>query len=358
MIQRPYTYKPLEETVWEMLALWWSRTGIKPDVEPGSVLRTLCEAVGFEVEDLSFRFDSGLETAIPLAIFEAFGFEPLEATKATVPLTFQRSAAFSSPLEIPAGFTVGRADGVDYEVVLGGEIPAGESSVTLSALCTVAGAVGNSPANTVIFPRASLPTLISVTNPQAAKGGQDEEPLDDQKARFARYIASVHRATRAALEAAALAVATDAGERATEVRILDAVYKEGLLPGYVEVWVDDGFATASLALIDAIQAELERYRAAGAVHATYAVTPVSVDVTYELDGDPDDLEACDQAARDYVRGLRIGQKVSRENLITALTNAATRSKEVTLLAPEADVPVGQTQRAVLGTLSGSVIAGE
>jgi hypothetical protein len=355
MIQRPYTYKPLEETVWEMLALWWSRTGIKPDAEPGSVLRTLCEAVGFEVEDLTFRFDSGLETAIPLAIFEAFGFEPLEATKATVPVTFTRSAAFSSPLEIPAGFKVGRADGVDYEVVLGGEIPAGESSVTLAALCTVPGAIGNAPANTVIFPRASLPTLVSVANPQPAEGGQDEEPLDDQKARFARYIASVHRATRAALEAAALAVTTDAGERATEVLVLDAVYKTGLSPGYVEVWVDDGFATASLALVDAIQQELERYRAAGAVHATYPVEPVPVDVSYQLDGDPDDLDACDQAARDYVRSLRIGQKVSRESLITALTNAAVNSFEVTLLEPAADVMVGQTERAVLGALGGSMI---
>ena len=57
---RPYTFKPLQESLWEMLALWWGRTGVKPDAEPGGVLRTLFEAVGFEVEDLSFRFDSAL----------------------------------------------------------------------------------------------------------------------------------------------------------------------------------------------------------------------------------------------------------------------------------------------------------
>jgi hypothetical protein len=355
-MKRPYSYKPLEESLWEQLALWWSRTGIKPDTEPGSVLRTLFEAVGFEVEDLSFRFDTALDTAIPLAIFEAFAFMPLPAQKAAVPLMFERAAAYSTPLVIPAGFRVGRVDGVDYETTVDAEIPSGSSTALLSALCVTAGAVGNAPANTITFPRASLPTLVRVYNPQPATGGQDHEPLEEQKVRFARYIAKVHRATLAALGAAAMDVATLQGERAREVLVLDKVYKDSLAPGYIEVWVDDGNATASVALIDAIHAHIETYpyRAAGAIHATYAVTGVVTPISFELDGDPDDLEPCKNAARTYIKGLRIGQKVSRENLITVLTNTAIRSREITLVTPAADVPVGQTERAVLGTLTGTV----
>lgn len=354
-MQRPYTYKPLDETLWEMMALWWARTGIKPDAEPGSVLRTLFEATGFAVEDLTFRFDQGLETAIPLVVFEAFNFVPLSATRATASIRFTRAAALTTPLPIPAGLRVGRADGIDYEVTVESSIPANHTTATISVLCVVPGAIGNAPANTITFPRASLPTLTSVTNLQPAEGGQDEEPLDDQKLRFARYIASVHRATRDALEATALTIMTPLGERATEVLVLDRVGRPTLAAGFIEVWVDNGFGTPSASLLSAIQSGLTPAVAAGAVHTTHAVTPVAVNITFQIEGHPDDLEPTREAARRYIRGLRIGQRVSRENLITALTNAAVNSREITLTAPAADVAIGQTQRAVVGTLTGTMI---
>lgn len=355
MADRPYTFKTLDQSLWEQMSLFWSRTGIKPDPEPGGVLRTLFEAVGFEVEDLSFRFDQALDQAIPLAVFEAFGFEPLEALPASAPVTFTRAAGYPDPLTIPEGFRVSRADGFEYELTSDATIPGGNTEVTVSVVAVNAGAAGNTPANTITQPSSSIPTLIDVTNDQPAIGGQDAEPLEDQKRRFAGFIAMVHRATRAALAAAALTVQTGAGERAREVLILDNVYASHLVPGLIEVWVDDGFASASSSLVDDIHSIVEAYRAAGAVHSTHAVTPHNVTIEYTLDGDPDFLEMCDEAARTYIRELRIGQKVSRENLITAITNAAAGEREIDLIQPSADVMISQTARAVLTSLVSSVV---
>lgn len=346
----PSAYKPLNESAWEMLAVFWTESGIEPDAEPGSVIRSLFEAVGFEIEDASFRFDDGIDKGIPAAVFDAFAFEPLGATRAQVTLQFQRTTPGTTPLLIPAGFRVGRADGIDYETTVDAQIAAGETTTTAPAVCVTVGAIGNALANTITHPRGSLPTLASVTNLQPATGGRDEEPLEEQRRRFARYIASIHRATRAALAAAGLAVITDAGERASEVVIRDNVDSDIIPPGAIEVWVDDGDGTASQPLVDAIHQELMHYRAAGAVHSTQAVGPVPIDITATVDGGDDAVDAADDAARAYIAGLRVGQKVSRENLITAMTNAHHGVHEVTLTQPSADIMLAPTTRAVVSTI--------
>lgn len=350
----PYTFKSLDEATWEMLALYWGLSGLAPDTEEGSVLRTIFEAVGFQVEDLSFRFDQGLQRAIPAAVFEAFGFTPEPAARAQVSLRFTRPAALPAPLPIPKGFRVARFDAVEYETLADAEIPAGSTEVTVAARAVEAGAIGNCPGGAIVVPRGALPGLQSVSNPTPATGGSDGEPLEEQKRRFARYIASVHRATPAALAATALATRGPSGERATEVLVLDAVNKPTLLPGYVEVWVDDGAGTAGVALVAAIQAALQEVRAAGTFVRVYAAPALRVDVTFSLAGTAAALEAAQEAARAYFRRLRIGQKVSRENLIAALTVAHPEVVEVTLPTPADDVIVPQTSRAVLGTLTATL----
>lgn len=352
-VELPSAYKPLEESVWEMLAVFWTESGIEPDAEPGSVIRSLFEAVGFQIEDASFRFDNGLATAIPLAVFDAFGFDPIGATPAQVTLRFTRASPGVSPLLIPAGFRAGRADGIEYETTANATIAAGASTTTAPAVARTDGAIGNTSANTIVYPRGSIPTLASVTNPQPATGGQDEEPLDEQRRRFARYIAMVHRATRPAIAAAALTVTTDAGERATEVVVRDNVHSSAIPPGVFEVWVDDGDGTASATLVAAIDALVHDYRAAGAIHDTYAVTPYPITIHATLYGDPgtDAVNAADAAARAYIAALHVGEKVSRENLITALTNAHADIAEVTLALPGTDIVIGDTSRATLGSLT-------
>lgn len=348
-----FTPKTLDEAVWEMLALWWSRTGVKPDLEEGSVLRTLFEAVGFQVEDMSLRFERGLARTLPAAVFDAFGFTPLPPLKATTSLIFERGAPYPTPLDIPAGLRVAKLDGVEIEVITATQIAANQSaSAPVAAIAVQAGASGNAPVNAYTIPRATLPTLTRVYNNQPATGGQDAESLDSQKRRFALYLAQLQRGTKAALQSAALAVLGPSGERATEVLVLDATDRPVLIPGAVEVWVDDGLGTAATPLLGAIASALELIRSAGAYVQVYAAQAVAIGINAQIDtANSEAVSAAQDAARAYLKGLRIGQKISRENLITALTNAHPDIREVTVNSPATDTVLSYNQRATVGTLN-------
>ncbi|QWK23191.1 MAG: baseplate J/gp47 family protein [Thermus antranikianii] len=160
-------------------------------------------------------------------------------------------------MTIPQGFRVARADSVEYETLEEATIPAGATQVDVAAAAVEPGEAGNAPANTILYPRYSLPTLARVSNPVPATGGADEESLEDQKRRFALYIAQVHRATRVALEAAVLTAIGPNGERAREALVLDTVLRPCLPPGVVEVYVDDGYGTASAELLQAAREAIE-----------------------------------------------------------------------------------------------------
>jgi hypothetical protein len=346
-----FTFKPMEQSVFECMAHFSGRTGIQPDATPGSIIRTLFEAVGFQIEDASYRFDQGIQAAIPRAVFEAFDFQALVATPATAPIVFVRAVATVNPVIIPPGTFVARADGFEFQTTSEITIPAGAVSGAGSVIARTPSAAGNSPANTIEFLRGSIPTVIAVTNPAPATGGQDTETLASQKARFALFIASIHRATRAAIAAAVLGVSAD-GARAREVLVIDKVINDNLLPAVVHVYIDDGFGTTSPELLAAAEAIVYTYAAAGAVPTVYAVLPQAVNVTYSVDGDEEAVALAGNAAAEYLLSLRIGEKVSRENLITAMTNAA--QEEITLTQPAMDIEINPYSRATPGTISGSI----
>lgn len=342
-----YTFKPLEESVWEMLTHFWVTSGVAPDDTPGSVLRTLFEAVGFVVEDATYRFDAGVSEAIPRAVFDAFGFEAEGASAARATLQLTRATS-SQPLVIPSGYQAARIDGFVYESTAEVVLEVGALSGFTEVLALRSGARGNSGANTIILPKTSLPGVVSVTNPAAATGGRDEESLDEQRRRFVLYILSIHRATKGSLAASILLDASGGGRTPIEVKVEDKVDNPALEPGVVNIYVDDGSGSVPTALLDSAEAIALERRAAGAFVTVAGVTGTAVDVTFSSEGD---VSAATEATLLYLQGLKIGQKVSREDLITALTNAS--GEEITLDAPAADVMIGSTARAIAGTISGT-----
>ncbi|PZA08291.1 baseplate J/gp47 family protein [Meiothermus sp. Pnk-1] len=349
-----YTFKSLDESLWEMLALWWGRTGIEPDTEPGSVLRTLFEAVAFQVEDLTYRFDRQAEAAIARAAFTAFNFQPRQATQAQTLLRFRRPVPQPAPLRIPKGFRVARFDGVEYETLVEGAIAAGQVLADIPAIAVEPGENGNCPAGAIIVPRSPLPGLEGVSNPQPATGGSDAETLEQQQARFARYIATLQGGTLAGLEAAALLAESPDGERITQALVLDPVVDPSIPAGTVYLYVDNGTASVTPAMLTYLRNTLDAGRPAGIDLRVLAAQPIAVNVTFSLRGTPAALEAAKSAAQSYIKNLGIGEKVSRENLITALTIAHPDIREVDLTDPAGDEMIPMGYRAVLGTLSGAL----
>jgi len=350
-----YAYKSLEQSLWEMLSLFRARSEINPDVEPGSILRTTFEAVGFQVEDLTYRFDTAVNEAIPEAVYEAFGFPRQLGNRAQTTVRFTRNTASTVELVIPQGYRVARLDGFEYQTLNQLVIHPGrvDGSVTVEALQE--GAEGNSAVGTITRLRSSIPTLQSVTNTTPALGGRNEEDPQDQQKRFALFLAQLHRSTHPALAAYAFLSSTLAGEGVTDVRIVDRMQRRSLPPGIVQVIVDNGSGTISDDLVSVVQSQMDRHRAAGAYITAFGARAYPVDMSFEIDGAPEVQPLCEAAAVAYLNSLGIAEKFSYENAITALTNAHERVNEVTLLEPTGDIFLGFTDVITPGTIRARVL---
>lgn len=112
------------------------------------------------------------------------GVKRIEATPASTELVFSLEAPVASAVPIPAGCKVTNGNEVYFATDEYVEIKAGQTSVTVSATCTDAGAVGNDLAegelNTIVN---VLPYVVSVSNTAKTYGGSDLESDESLKDR-------------------------------------------------------------------------------------------------------------------------------------------------------------------------------
>lgn len=98
------------------------------------------------------------------------------ATAAVATIRFTISAPRTSATGIPAGTRVATADSIYFATDAYAEIPAGGSTVEVTATCTETGATGNGIAvgeiNTIVDP---APYIASATNINATNGGAAQE---------------------------------------------------------------------------------------------------------------------------------------------------------------------------------------
>jgi len=350
------TYKSLDEAVAEMLQWFWYATGREPAMVEGDILRTVFEAVGFEVEDITTRFDRALEAAIPEAVFAAFGFPRLEAQKAQVTLRFSRFTPAPYEVLIPVGTRAQTASGLVFWTIQEGTIASGALNVDVAAEAFDAGRVYNVPAGAITQLVDGIPGVDAVTNPVPATGGQDEETPEEQGVRFARWIAQIARGTKAALAAAALSTALPGGREVAAAKVRDTVDDSAIPVGYVRVVVDIDPPPPSppddLALVGA---SLEAMRAAGVLVTPILATRVPVNVAFTLRGTPQDLNGALEAVRSLFAGLGIGEGLTLDRLKGVIYRAAPEAQALTLTAPASDLTVGAEERLVLGTLSGGLV---
>jgi uncharacterized phage protein gp47/JayE len=345
--------KAFEEAVAEMLGWWWYRTGIEPDAVEGDTLRTLFEAVAFEVEGITTAFDRALEAAIPEAIFQAFGFERLKPAPARLTLRLSRSSPAPEDIPIPEGTRAQTPAGLGFRTLQATSLPQGQTYVDVPAECEVPGSQGNVPVGAVSVVKDAVPGIEAVTNITAGTGGVDEEPLEAAKERFARWIAAQAKGTLASIELAALG-AEVGGLRPKRAKAVDLVLDPAVPLGEVRVYVDvEGDPTPFLPAV--VQA-VDSVRPAGVRVQAYAVTRVPVNVRVRLEGgQTGDIPMAQNAIYAYFEGLAIGEDVVRERLIAQVAEACPGVYAVRLIDPASDVSVGPYEVAVLGTVNVEVV---
>ena len=216
-----------------------------------------------------------------------FAFARLPAVPATGLVTFARFTPTQATV-IPAGATVRTGDNTqsysvtaspshpNWSAALNGyTLAAGTASVTVPVAALVPGAAGNAQANTVTVVTSAVPGVDTVANASAFTAGTDAESDSAFRARFVLYLASLSKATKAALGAAILGL-----QQGVQYTLLENVDASGTtVYGFFVVTVDDGTGSPPAALLAAAGGAVEAVRPVGSRYAVFAPTVVTANVS-------------------------------------------------------------------------------
>lgn len=186
-----------------MLAYFAGQTTQVTDQNIGSVARTLMEASAMEIERQYVQMSDGMASAIDISAYNSFGFNLLPAVAAYGQVTLTRTGGYAPDIQILTThqFNVPGTQRV-YAPINATLWTGGASATTLiiSVLALRQGRIGNTPAASITNVFTSITGVASVTNAAAFITGTDAELLDARRVRFSSYIASLPRATKAAIQ--------------------------------------------------------------------------------------------------------------------------------------------------------------
>ena len=184
----------------------------------GSVVRTLVEAImaendiqWYELSEIYKNMNIDTATGEDLDnLVKIVGVVRNGATAATTTLTFSTTEASVSDIIIPYNqicSTQQDHNGIIYSFKTTEEatLVAGETSVTVPAVCTEAGSLFV-PANTVVIMDSPIIGIDSVTNESAVNGGSDAETDSELRERSRDALMSLGKSTAPALESCVKAI--------------------------------------------------------------------------------------------------------------------------------------------------------
>mgnify|MGYP001259456759 CR=1 FL=1 len=202
--------RPDEGTAFEIHYLPRQREMRVNDLYPGSVVRTLMEAVARETAGLYAQMETVyragfLDTASGGALDHVVGLLGIRRVRAgrnSGELRFTRARNTAGEITIPAGTRVATADGaIEYETTADLTLVDGQPAAKVAARDLVADNDGLPPDSLVLMVRP-IAGIESVTNPGATSRLDRDENDDELRSRARRFLAGSARGTRSAREAA------------------------------------------------------------------------------------------------------------------------------------------------------------
>lgn len=296
-----------------------------------------------------------------------FQFTRLQAAAAGGQVTFARFTPGMQAV-VPIGAIVQTADGslryavvVDstnpaYSAALGGYvIAAGASNVNAPVLATTTGSQGNVTAGAISVLAQAVPYVDTVTNPAPFTSGADAETDPAFRARFVTYIASLSRATRAAILNAVLSLKIGAAASLVENQDYNGTYH----PGYFYAVVDDGTGNPSDAFTNSASNAIDAVRpftVAFGVFKPIVIQP-NVAMTAVVAGGYDGATvraAVTAAVQSYIATLTLGQSLAYTRLLQVAYDASPGVANIiglTVGGGTADVVANAQQRIIAGTVT-------
>lgn len=329
------------------------------DLNIGSNLRTLLEAISLVCGDINLDWFIALDKQTQESIYDSFDFERKIGNKSGGFLTFFIQEVSTSDITIPAGTMIDWngffAETAEEGIITAGDLDSGE----ISALFTVPSSQTNIDVNTIntLVSRGSIldkPNDIDYAiNETAFSGGTDEESDEERIERFRIYIQGLTRSTVFGIEAGALSV-----EGVRSVNTLENIPTAG----WITIIAEEGDGTLSTATKEEIEKVINGdrddpinypgYKAAGVKVEVKA--PILNNITFSievnmLNSTPYDetelINIVKAATERYVNSLKLGYDVILSEVITAIQNANETIYDVFVNFPANNVTINSGELA-------------
>ncbi|WP_433867110.1 baseplate J/gp47 family protein [Ralstonia wenshanensis] len=313
------------------------------DLTVGSVLRAIVEAnaavvvwlEGLILQVVAITRASTSSGADLDSWVADFGVSRLSAVAATGTVTFARFTTTQQVL-VPTTAVVQTADGTQqfnvvadttnaaYSAALGGYvIAAGISSVNVTVQAVTSGSAGNAVAGSVTTIVGAIPGVDTVTNAAQFSNGVDAESDAALRTRFVAYVASLSKATKAAVGYAVTSVQLGLTYSLTE----NQTYSGATQNGYFFVVVDDGTGNPSSSLLSSVANAIDAVRPLTSTFGVFApvVVNASVAMTASIATgyDPSATKALVVAAlKNYINSLKLGQTLAYSRLAQVAYDAS------------------------------------
>ena len=282
-------------------------------------------------------------------VLDRAGMVRLDATAAVGLVRFTRGVSVGT-LPIPEGTAVrGTVDGVivTVEVDTDTDMPAGDSYVDVVCTCTVVGRSGNVAAGVLDELVDAIPgdAGVTVTNPARFAGGDTAETDPELRDRFRRWFVNLRRGTVGALETGALSVP------GVQFATVDESFVDPDDGGYVAIYVGDPEGAGNDVLADAVEDEIENWRAAGVAVQIFASAREEIDLVMTIRHRPNiDRTALAAAIRAsvlaVVDNLGPGKTLYLSTLVAAAHRASPDVISASVTTPSSNAAPSATYNAI------------
>lgn len=298
----------------------------------------------------------------------------------TTAITVQEITPTAKAINIPAGTMLGTANASDnktYATTEDAVIPIGQATVQAPILCSSPGEYGNTPANTITRLLTTINGVSSVTNPAAITNGSDRETEESRRIRFNKYISTLTRGTKEAIEyGASTAAIYDAGGATIEsVKYVNVVQPAEEIPGlpageiYCYIYNGSGATSDTIVAeaqkiidgyVDASGGKVAGYKAAGVLCYVAKATEQQINVTCTVtrisaESDPDTIQsACVDAITQLIQGQSIGNDIIYSQIISKVMEVDGIYR-VTVATPASDITIPNDTIPTVGTIAVTVV---
>ncbi|MEO7151263.1 MAG: baseplate J/gp47 family protein, partial [Burkholderiaceae bacterium] len=202
--------RPDDGTAFEVHYLPRQREAGVNDLYPGSVVRTLLEAVALETAGLYAQmqsvYDAGfIDTASGSAldhVVALLGVERVRAGRNSTELRFTRARNARGAITLPAGTRAATADGaIEYETLADVTLADGQASAKVASRDLLSTNDGL-PAESLTLLTRPVAGIETVTNPAASSRLDRDETDAELRTRARRFLVGAERGTLSAIEAA------------------------------------------------------------------------------------------------------------------------------------------------------------